>query len=157
VAGDWNAKHTARGSRLITPKGRNLLNVIQQHNLNYISTGEPTYWPTALNKIPDLLDFPITKGISGIYSTKESNLDMSSDHSPIIITLSNPVIWKKPPAQLCNRDTNWTQFQGHINDNITLNLRLKENQDLEDAVDYLHQKEKRQPRKPTTFHYTSGN
>jgi hypothetical protein len=89
VAGDWNARHTAWGSRLIRPKGRNLLNIIQQHNLNYISTGEPTYWPTALNKIPDLLDFAI------------------------IITLSNPVIWKKPPAKLGNRDTNWAQFQGY--------------------------------------------
>jgi hypothetical protein len=34
VAGDWNAKHTAWGSGLTTPKGRNLLNVIQQNNLN---------------------------------------------------------------------------------------------------------------------------
>jgi hypothetical protein len=53
VAGDWNTKHTAWGSRLITPKGRNLLNVIQQNKLNYMSTGEPTYWPTDLNKTQD--------------------------------------------------------------------------------------------------------
>jgi hypothetical protein len=60
-AGDWNAKHTAWGSRIITPKGRNLLNAIQHNKLNYMSTGEPTYWPTDLNKTPDLLDFAITK------------------------------------------------------------------------------------------------
>jgi len=55
VAGDWNAKHTAWGSRLITPKGRNrnLLHVIQHNKLNYLSTGEPTYWPADLNKNPD--------------------------------------------------------------------------------------------------------
>jgi hypothetical protein len=102
-----------------------------------MSTGEPTYWPTDL-KIPDLLDFAITKGISDIYSSIKSNLDMSSDHSPIVITLSNHVIWeKKPHIQLYNRDTNWTQFQDHINDSINLNLQLKVNQDLEDAVDYI--------------------
>jgi hypothetical protein len=139
VAGDWNSKHTAWGSRLTTPKGRNLQNVIQQNNFNYMSTGEPTYWPTDLNKIPDLLDFAITKGISDIYSSIKSNLDMSSDHNLIVITLSNHVIWKKPPIQLYNRDTNWTQFQDHINNNINLNLQLKVNQDLEDAVDHITQ------------------
>jgi hypothetical protein len=137
VAGDWKAKHIAWGSRLTTPKGRKLLEVIQQNNLNYISTVEPTYWPTDLNKIPDLLDFAITKGISDIYSSIETNLDTSSDHSPIIITLSNYVIWKEPPPQLSNRSTNWIPFQDYINDNIILNLRLKENQELEDAVDYI--------------------
>jgi hypothetical protein len=79
VAGDWNAKHTAWGSRLTTTKGRNLLNVMQQYNLDYMSTGEPKYWPTDLKKIPDLLDFAITKGISDIYSSIKSNLDTSSD------------------------------------------------------------------------------
>ena len=64
VAGDWNAKHTAWGSRLIAPKVRNLLHVIQHNDLNYLSTGEPTYWPADLNKNPDLLDFAITNGIS---------------------------------------------------------------------------------------------
>jgi len=39
VAGEWNAKHTAWGSRLTTPKGRNMLHVIQ-HNLKYLSTRE---------------------------------------------------------------------------------------------------------------------
>jgi hypothetical protein len=98
VAGNWNAKHSACGSRLTTPKGRNLLNITQQ-NLNYMSAGEPTYWPTDLNKIPDSLD-------------------------------------TRPPIQLYNTDTNWTQFQDHVNDNINLKLHLKVNQDLEDSVLY---------------------
>jgi hypothetical protein len=104
-----------------------------------MSTGEQTYWPTGLNKTPDLLDFAITKGISNAYTSIKSNLDLSSDHSPIILTLSNHVIWKKPPLRLCNNDTNWTQFRNHVNDNINLTLRLKQNQDLEDAVDYITQ------------------
>ena len=92
LAGDWNAKHTAWGSRLTTPKGRNLLHVMQHNNLNYSSTSEPTYWPADLKKTPDLLDFAITNGISGIYSSIESSLDLESDHSPIIITLSTSPI-----------------------------------------------------------------
>jgi hypothetical protein len=110
-----------------------------QLNIINVSLGKPTYWPTDLNKIPDLLDLAITKGISDIYSSIKSNLDMSSDLSPIVITLSNHVIWKKLPIRVYIKDTNWTQFQDHINDNMNLNLQLKVNQDIQDAVDYITQ------------------
>jgi hypothetical protein len=56
-------------SRLITSKGLALYKVIQENNLNILSTGETTYWPTDSNKIPDLLDFAVIKGISDVYST----------------------------------------------------------------------------------------
>lgn len=137
VVGDWNAKNTAWGSRLITPKGRTLLKVIEQNNFSFLSTGYPTYWPSDLNKIPDLLDFAVTKGISDIHSTIESNLDLNSDHSPIIVTLSTDIIWKKPPPRLCSKKTDWTHFSRYINDNITLNIRLKEKEDIEKSVQYL--------------------
>jgi hypothetical protein len=67
VDGVWKANDTARGSRLTNDKGRKLLQIIQQNNLNYFSTGEPTYWPTDANKIPDLLDFAITNRISDLH------------------------------------------------------------------------------------------
>jgi exonuclease III len=38
VGGDWNAKHINWGSRLITPKGRNLLQSITNYNCSYLST-----------------------------------------------------------------------------------------------------------------------
>ena len=37
VRGDWNAKHTNWGSRLIIPKGRNLLQSITNHNCSYVN------------------------------------------------------------------------------------------------------------------------
>jgi hypothetical protein len=43
IEGDWNAKHSQWGARLITPKGRNLLEALNKQNCNYLSTGEPTY------------------------------------------------------------------------------------------------------------------
>ena len=64
AGGDYNAKHTQWGSRLVTVRGKNLLNSVITNNLNYLTTYEPTYWPTDTNKIPDLLDFFITKNIS---------------------------------------------------------------------------------------------
>lgn len=35
--------------------------------LDVLSTGKPTYWPTDIRKIPDVIDFCIIKGFSKIY------------------------------------------------------------------------------------------
>jgi exonuclease III len=70
AAGDWNAKHTTWGSRLKTTKGRNLLRTMTELNINFLPTGEPTYWPTDRNKTPDLLDFALMKGIPNLYIRK---------------------------------------------------------------------------------------
>ena len=61
LSGDWNAKHTAWGAQLVTPKGRNLFQALSSYNYHYFSTGGPTYWPTDLNKLPDLLDFLVAR------------------------------------------------------------------------------------------------
>jgi hypothetical protein len=66
AGGDYNSKHTLWGLRLITTKGRELSKVIQEHNYSFLSTG--TYWPADGNKIPDLLDFFVTNGISSTYT-----------------------------------------------------------------------------------------
>lgn len=67
AGGDYIAKHTHWGSRLITQKGRALLKAINTINAGTISTRKPTYWATDPNKIPDLLDFFVVKNISPNY------------------------------------------------------------------------------------------
>lgn len=51
AGGDVNAKHVQWGSRLITPKGRELLHVTNVLNLKIISTRQPTYWPADKNRV----------------------------------------------------------------------------------------------------------
>jgi hypothetical protein len=94
TGGDWNAKHSQWGARLITSKGRNLLEAMNRQNCNYLSMGEPTYWPSDYNKLPDLLDFFIYKGITTNDIQIESNHELSSDHTSVIATLSTHVIYK---------------------------------------------------------------
>jgi hypothetical protein len=67
VGGDFNAKHTHWGSRLITTEGRQLLKAINEHKCEAISTGKPNYWPTDPGNIPDLIDFYITKNTYSNY------------------------------------------------------------------------------------------
>jgi hypothetical protein len=83
----------------------NILNAIQQDDLCHLSTGEPTYWPADRNKISDLLDFEINKQISTIHCDIKSNFDLSSDHSPIIITVSTEILFKEPVPRLYTKQT----------------------------------------------------
>jgi exonuclease III len=102
--GDYNSKHTLWGSRLIT-KGRELSKVIHENNYPFLSTRTPTYWTTDGNKIPDLLDFFVTNGISSIYTDIQSSYNLTSDHSPIIAKLSTSVIVRKPTPRLHHSQT----------------------------------------------------
>lgn len=64
IGGDLNAKHTNWGSRLVTIKGKELLEACKQLKCDILSTGRPTYWLTDLNRVPDLLDFFLVKNVS---------------------------------------------------------------------------------------------
>jgi len=79
--------------------------VIQEKNYSFLSTRTPTYWPNDGNKIPDLLDFFVTNGISSTYTDIQSSYDLTSDYSPIIATLSTSVIVRKPTPCLHNSRT----------------------------------------------------
>lgn len=137
AGGDYNAKHTHWGSRLTNTKGRELLATIEKGNFNYLSTGEPTYWPTDRAKIPDLLDFCITKGIDTKKCKIESCWDLSSDHSPIIVSLHQDVIKMQKQPTLTSKKTNWYSFREKLDELITLEIPLKTAHDVEIATEIL--------------------
>lgn len=68
LGGDYNAKHTTWGSRLITTKGRELLKAIKAELCEFHTSRNPTYWPTDLGKITDLIDFYITRRLAVNYT-----------------------------------------------------------------------------------------
>lgn len=137
AGGDFNAKHPRWGSRLTNPKGKQLQAAMINQNCEQLSTGKPTYWPTDLNKIPDVLDFFITKGISSNYTSVSECFDLSSDHSPIISTISTTITKKEMPPNLVNKKTDFKKFEKYLNDHINLNIPLKSSDDIEHAVDQL--------------------
>lgn len=135
AGGDYNAKHPQWGSRIINPKGRELYKTLRTNNLLPISTGEPTYWPTDRRRKPDLLDFGITKGVPENCITAESCLDLSSDHSPVIIRLSTRIIPKVTPPTLSSKRTNWENYRELIKTHLTLKIPLKTAGDVEQGVE----------------------
>lgn len=136
--GDFNCKHTHWGSRLITTKGKELYKLMQEEKYQYLSTGEPTYWPSDPHKIPDLLDFFITKGVSPNFTDIESNGDLSSDHTPVIATISATIIKRTPKPSLYTNKTNWELFREIVNENLQLHISLKTTQEVEEATNFFY-------------------
>lgn len=67
AGGDFNAKHLHWGSRIPSPRGRILLSIMQQNHFSHLSTYQPTYWPTNLRKIPNLLDFFLYYNLTSLF------------------------------------------------------------------------------------------
>ena len=114
------------------------MNSIITNNLNYLTTYEPTYWPTDTNKIPDLLDFFITKNISPRYVQINSSAELSSDHSPVIATVSSTIIENPPNGFIHNQLINWQLFREVFNHSTSALISLKTNEDIETATEYLN-------------------
>lgn len=135
VGGDFNAKHTDWGSRLTTAKGKALREAIKDKGCHFYSTGKPTYWPTDQDKIPDLLDFFISRKMSPNFIHIEENYDLSSDHSAIILSLSEKIMKKQNRPTLTNKTTDWESFRLEIENNINLQIQLKTKEQLEMEVE----------------------
>lgn len=135
VGGDLNAKHVDWGSRLTTTKGSELRQAIKEIGCSFYSTGKPTYWPTDPNKNPDLLDFFIARKVSPNYIDVEENFDLDSDHSAVIMTLSEIIIKKKARPMLVNKTTDWESFRIDLQKNINLNVSLRTTVQLEEEAE----------------------
>src|SRR6266576_7305159 len=131
LAGDFNAKHTAWGSHLITPKGRELIKAMNSYNCDFATPNKPTYWPSDEGKIPDLIDFYILKNVNSNHTHTEIVEDMSSDHVPIVMSLSATVLKKKQKEKLTNKFTDWDQFCDKLDDLVNLKVHLKTIEELE--------------------------
>lgn len=138
AGGDFNAKNTFWGSRLTTTRGRELYEAGRDLNCGFHSSGVPTYWPTDTKKTPDLIDFYIGKGISVNYIHVENREDLSSDHSPVLMTISDQITMKECPPRLVTHKTKWPLFQQIIENSINLQVPIKSAQQLEEEIEILN-------------------
>jgi hypothetical protein len=126
----------------------------KKKNYSFLTTGNPTYWPTDPNKHPDLLDFFVTNGISSTYTAIEPTYDLSSDHSPLIATTSTSPIYVQPIPRLHNSWTNWSKYRTKLHEEINLHISLKSCTEVEEATNNLISllQEATQPATPTIVH-----
>ncbi|KAL1110565.1 hypothetical protein AAG570_008093 [Ranatra chinensis] len=111
-----------------------LYRVINQNGYDTISPDNPTYWPTHPNRLPDVLDFFITSGLRGVHSLSQVLNDLSSDHSPVLLTTSLDPILELPPPILTPGYTDWNYFAQSLDSVIDLRVPLKTPEDLDEAV-----------------------
>lgn len=138
AAGDYNAKHTQWGSRLITIKGRELYKAVVSLRLDTVSTGEPTYWPSDRRKTPDLIDFAVIKGLSKLHFKAKSCLEMSSDHSPVLICYTNTIQNKEQDCRLSNKKINWPYFREQIINNLEVDHEMTNPDEITRAVEHFN-------------------
>jgi len=79
---------------------------MQTDNLSYVSTEEPTYWPSDRRKVPELIDFSVVKRIPINSLHVESSFDLSFDHSPVVITMNSKIIPKTITQTLSTKKIN---------------------------------------------------
>lgn len=135
--GDYNAKHVYWGSRLTRTDGRRLLSALQTNNLTWLSTGEPTYWPTDRRKKPDLIDFGIVKGLNIRQCTVSSCFELAADHSAITVTMNSHITQVPAQPALHNKRTDWEYFRQRLEYQLDLHVPLKDEYDIERAVTSL--------------------
>lgn len=137
LGGDFNAKNKYWGSRLSTKKGKELYHAGKHMKCEFHSGRKPTYWPADPQKIPDLIDFFITRGIAKNYVMVENAEGLSSDHSPVALMVSETVNELHQSPTLTNHKTNWEQFRVNVDANISLNVSLKTPYEIECELDNL--------------------
>lgn len=126
-----------RGSRLISPKGTELLKSINNLGFNIVSSGHPTYWPTDRAKLLNLIDFCITKGIADTYIKSELCLKLTSDNTSVMVKIAREILIKPGKCTLHNKMTDWSFFRDLLN--ISLNkVKLKNEEDIVIAVELFN-------------------
>lgn len=132
--GDYNAKHPRWGSRLANPRGRILQNLMNIHRYNFISPDSYTYWPADNSRLPDLLDFFVTSGLGQIHFSCSALTDLSSDHSPVTLTLQLQPITQTTPPSLTPGPMDWDMFKSLLDSRINLNVPLKTPSDIDSTI-----------------------
>ena len=135
--GDFNSKHPQWGCRVSNPRGSTLLHSLSTTNYQVLSPPEPTYWPTSLSKLPDILDFFITSPLSSVHNQILNLYDLSSDHSPVLLILDTKPITSPPKPRLINGRVDWESFRQGLESRLDLQILLKTPQEIDDAVNFL--------------------
>lgn len=139
VGGDYNAKHPWWGSRLPNPKGNELYKCVRKNHYKTLSTGTPTYWPTDPRRLPDVLDFAVYSGISNHCLQMQNCQELSSDHTPLIINFQTSANFKISNLHILTPHSDINCFQSWLDQNINLNVRLKNENEVDEAVENFTQ------------------
>lgn len=138
AGGDYNSKHQQFGCRVTTPRGNALYNCVTSKRLFCYSPNEPTYYPTDPQRQPDILDVFVSSRFLP-YHLISVLPDLSSDHSPVMLTIDSQPLHINPRESLTVGAVNWNQFRDMLDNTTHLSVRLKTQTEVENAVEMFTQ------------------
>ena len=137
VGGDFNSKHSHWGCISENSRGKMLHKIINNNACSFISPDGPTYWPLHEHRHPDILDFFISKLPQHINHSITNLCELSSDHTPVLLTINETPKLNPSHTSLSQGPVNWDKFSEIMHNNTNLQLSLKTNEEIENATQDL--------------------
>lgn len=85
---------------------------------DFISPRQATVWPTDPRKLPELIDFAVTRNVDGNLAFAEIRTDLFSDQSSVIIKLNEERVESQYPFRLATSRISWLIYKKYINSHI---------------------------------------
>lgn len=67
----------------------------------------------------------------------KSCYDLSSDHTPVEMTISSNISERNYPLKLTSNKTNWNKYRDYVNNKLSANALLTTEENIEDAIQHL--------------------
>ncbi|GFX99518.1 putative RNA-directed DNA polymerase from transposon X-element [Trichonephila clavipes] len=129
VVGDYNAKHRIWNQYVKSNAAGNTLYKFAR-NCGFTAPADPTMISNRRNGRNSTLDFGASCGLSNTHA--QSIFDLSSDHNPVIFTLTPNSTYKH--AHNCFTFTNRERFQNILSVTVPGNPRINDQDGIEHAV-----------------------
>lgn len=107
--------------------------------MSFISINNSMYWLSDPNKIPDLLDLFMIRGIGENYVEIKGCNELSSDYTSIILTINAMFTRTIRQPVLTNKRTDWDLFRDELENQKKINFRIPliTNEQLDEAAEQL--------------------
>ncbi|KAL4104430.1 hypothetical protein QTP88_019731 [Uroleucon formosanum] len=119
------------------PKRQNAPKNNQKYTLHIHSPKGPTYWSQHHNRHPDMLDFFLSSLPRHIKHSVNNLNDLSSDHTPILLTTIASIEPTPPHPSLSQGPIKWDKFSEIMQNTTYLIISLKNKEDIESAAQNL--------------------
>ncbi|KAL4100752.1 hypothetical protein QTP88_020784 [Uroleucon formosanum] len=136
IAGDLNSKHINWGCRVTNPNGSKLQAFIENTPFSISAPNTPTYFPTDINRLPDILDILIIKSVP-FACVHEPLIELDSDHIPVKITISSPSLFSRTNNSLIKGKPDWNRFSNHVQSNLKIPTSIPTTQIAEQTAVHL--------------------
>jgi len=99
----------------------------------------PLAAPHIGQQTPDLIYFAVTKNIPRNIISAKALSDLSSDHSPVLITLLQSTKTTDHPLRLTSHRTNWLKYKKYVSSHSKLTPHFNIEADIDCSTDALEE------------------